>query len=719
MTTFAEESILKKEVKKSVEIGVTGTDIFSGYIDVDYNIEWRNIKDRVLLIDKMIDGDGTISAMIDAINNPILSAKKSIDCEDEKIKEFTEKALFTELKGGFDSFLIQAMTFIPYGFSIFEKVYKIKDGLLYWDRLAPRIQKSIERWEIPNTTWINGHPAGITQVTQSTDEARHLSTEVYIPWDKIMLFTFKQIGNNFEGKSLLRRCFIHFTIKQLLYKISAISAERYGVGVPFIKHKIGLNDGVTTKYDELLMNIRSNEQAFARFDTNVEEFGILTPSGNAEKGSIQNLIDHHDKKMYDSILAGFLNLTSGEGGSNALSKDQSSFFLKSLNYITSYIASVIEEEIKKLVIINFGEQEKYPKLIFSDIGNISLDEIINAVAQSKQAGLISWSDSDENKIRQELKLGKREEKAVREEKEIASFAEKKTKPTERERSFMRNIGDFENYLESEYANVLAIIEPEEEKIKKELMKKYNSAETERIDGVIRLKYDKKLEKEMEKILDDSAKRLNEKLINSNYQKRLFDKTKQMAVKNLKDNNKFFAEIEIDEASFNSMIKGYISNTEAYIFNETRKIKEQVTLNLGSQVSVNLIASQVDGIKFNRNIVKLSTITHPRGAYNMITFNDNTANGFTFFKPLVPKQRMKDVAPTGKTSDLLFLILTAYAINKMASEETDGKTTEAITGLNIHHGAYLYFYPIASDELDEEEVIAEKQRQDFLNSNQDE
>ncbi len=716
----------KKNKKSSVEIGVTGTDIFAGYIDVDYDQEWRNLSTRIPLIEKMINGDGTISELLDAIITPILSAEKSITCEDEKIKEFAKRALFDELQGGFEEFLRQSLDCVGYGFTVFEKVYKVEDGLVFWNRFAPRLQNSIERWEGKSTKWVGGHPTGITQITNSTDEAdsRNVPVEVVIPWDKMILFSYKKSGNNFEGKSILRRCNAHFQIKQLLYKISAIAAERFGVGVPYIKSKKGLSPEVTDRLDDLVKNIRSNEQAYARFDEDVKEFDILVPKGNSQTGSIQDLIDHHDKKMYQSILAGFLNLDSGQGGSNALSQDQTKFFSQSLLYLANYWGNVVEEHLKQLIILNFGEQKEYPKIVFTGIEKIELSDWVEAITKSKQAGLLSWGDDDEAILRKRLKLGQAEEGAERIESKVIvneskkELSEKKNlKPSERERLFMRNIGDFENYLASEYSNVLKIIEPEEKKLRVDLAKMYKTGKTIEVDGQTRLARNTKLESDMHKIVNQMKGRITEKLINSPLQRRLFKKVKQMAIKNVTENNKKLEEIEINEAALNSMIKGYVTNVRGFLFNGPRQIKEQITLNMGSSVEVGLAVKQAGKVQMNRNIIKLSTISHARGAYNMILFEENTKKGVEFYKTVVPRQRFKDVKPNSKTASLLWMILLAAEITRRANKDTEGKNTNAMTGLNLHHGAFAYFYPVPTEDLEKEKEIANGQREEFLETNQ--
>ena len=156
--------------------------------------------------------------------------------------------------------------------------------------------------------------------------------------------------------------------------------------------------------EELLSNIRSNESSYALINENVTEFGILTPEGGAQNTLIEKLLLFYDKKIYDSMLAGFLNLTNGDGGSNALSKDQSSFFMTAVMAITQYNESKINELIKDLIILNFGEQEGYPTFKYEDLGKISTDEYVGALSTAKNSGLINWGKNDEQVVRNQLGL---------------------------------------------------------------------------------------------------------------------------------------------------------------------------------------------------------------------------------------------------------------------------------------------------------------------------
>lgn len=159
-----------------------------------------------------------------------------------------------------------------------------------------------------------------------------------------------------------------------------------------------------TKVEEFLKNIRSNEKSFGVITDEVVDFKIMTPEGSGLGSQIQEVINHHDRKIYETALAGFLNLSTGDGGSNALSKDQSSFFLDGLRSIATYIEGVLNEHIKDLVDMNFSNVLAYPKIVASDIGSVSMDESINSIKTAMDGGMLDITDDDRNVVRSIVNL---------------------------------------------------------------------------------------------------------------------------------------------------------------------------------------------------------------------------------------------------------------------------------------------------------------------------
>lgn len=767
-------------VEIGVESGKVGTTIFNGYISLDYNELWRTLSSRCTLVQQMVDSDATISAILSAIKDPIRSAKWFVEAasespEDKEMAEFCSFMMFENLCGGFDNFLAEALTCLEYGFSLFEKIYTVKNGRIVIDRFAPRLQSSISRWNIGSEPWVDGHPTGITQQINGTDDTKTAESKgngiAYnptIPWNKLTRFTFRGSGHNYEGISILRPVYQHWFYKDLLYKIAAISAEKFGVGTPYAMVKGAMSSADKAELEDMLANMRSNEQGYAILGENVTKVGILTPEGSGNADQISMLIAHHDKKIYDSVLTGFLNLASGDGGSNALSRDLSSFFLRGEQAIVALICGVINEAFKEVIYLNFGVKKKYPVLRSSDIGDISLDESIAAIALAREKGLISWGDQDETKVRETLKLpslskvqdgssprldanttqqqgpqelpiidssnedimaGKAKTENIPKEKTM-SLSEDGVNPDQQEAAFMRDIAAYENFIQGSYGRIEKFVSDVEKEIRDGVAEIYRDSEVERIDGVLKLKRSAKnnaqkakavelVKNKMKKIARVIFKNANNK--NSGFVKTLFNKTRKMAVASVIRNESMYAETvgdEVDDVKFNGFLRGYLSNVEAFLDKEERQMLENIDANYSSQVAVDLAAQQAEGIAMNRNILKLSIITHPRGAYNAAQNDMHTAAGFTHYKILAPKAVVKNLDPAGMTAKVLFNIYTLPQLNKKIHEETDGKTVDVMNGLNLHHNAVTYAYPIASDQVEEEEQLARKQRKQLQEDLQD-
>ncbi len=734
----------QKNVPLGVSYGTVGTEIYDGIIQNDYEKNWRDLDTRLKTIEQMKKGDATAAAMLDTVKSPLLSAKWYIEAggtepEYEQHADFASKVFFEDLKGGFTAHLIEAVTCLENGFSLFEKIYdKDADGRIIFSRFQPLLQSSIETWGIKGEPWVDGHPAGITQIVYGTDENENKGViRPTIPWNKLLRFSFRATGNNFEGQSILRPAYKHWFFKEALYKISNMAAERFGVGVPFIKFKKDPSDKQRELSEQMLANIRSNAKAYAVFGESMEIFDILIPKNSGNLSIIQDAIKDHDQKMYDAILAGFLKLASGDGGSFALSRDQSSFFLRAEQWIANFLCSVWDTAIQELIWLNFGTQKVYPKMKTSDLGQVSLDEYINALALARNSGLISWGDQDEAKTREQLKLPslikvqgnvaprvdpKPQEQGSQvnmpnSEKRAYSLAGT-AKPSQREERFMKNIADFENYLNAQYTRVDKMVSDIEDKIRVGLKDIYEASDTERVDGrlvLARTPKNKEMRNRAVDLLKTQVKKVNRLIFkNANngdaaFMRDLFSKARSMAMSALEEDEKLFSDIFIDEQKFNAFMKGYRSNVDALLFNDPRRVEENIIQNYGSQVSVELALSQLDNPIFNRNILKLSVLSHPRGAYNGAQFDINNARGFTLYKVLAPKSVLKSLDPAGMTARLIFGIYTIGQFNKKVSEMTEGRTSEAVNGLGTHHNAVNYFFPIASDELDQEEAVAKEQR----------
>lgn len=391
------------KVKGGLEIGDSGTPIYSGIISDDYNPKFHGQR-GVEIYDEMRKSDGTVSAVVQSVMLPILRAKwhlQPVDDTPESVahKEFIEKALFEIPNTTWSDTLRQALLCMPLGVSVFEKVFEIRaiEGKDYivWSKFAPRSARTIQAWQTES-----GEP-GIQQ-------RKTAGGVVSIPMDKLLVFTHQKEGDNYDGLSILRPAYKHWHIKNTLYKIDAIAAERQGLGVPYAKLPEGFSEADRAKAEAILKNMRANDQAFLIIPKDYE-IGFLDMFARTTR-DLTPSISHHNREIAKSVLAQFLDLGSDATGSFALSKDQTNLFLQSLETVADSVCDIFNRyAIKQLIDLNFEGVEEYPRLCYADISRVDAKALADTYNVLKNSGGLNNDSADEQYFRNLLGLPERTE----------------------------------------------------------------------------------------------------------------------------------------------------------------------------------------------------------------------------------------------------------------------------------------------------------------------
>jgi len=181
--------------------GAAGTDISGGIIQrpfiqtqalgEDYNQDFTI--DR---IDKMVKGDGQVFAVWNAISLAIQQADWDMvpfsdDPKDKEIAEFLENMIRPIWPG----VLSQVLNYLLYGFMLLEPIFEVVDGQVIWSRLAPRLPWTVQDW-VPG----DGFVKEIVQYAWDYKTGQY--AEFKIPGTKLIRFTNRQNGYNFEGEAL-------------------------------------------------------------------------------------------------------------------------------------------------------------------------------------------------------------------------------------------------------------------------------------------------------------------------------------------------------------------------------------------------------------------------------------------------------------------------------------------------------------------------------------
>lgn len=409
----------EKKLSNGREIGETGTSIFGGQIENDEYVNELIGSTAIETYNKMRKSDGVVKATLLACELPIRAANwfiksASDDPQDIEVKEFVEKCLFEKMTITWDDFLRQAMTMLPFGFSVFEKVFEVVkiDGkqMIGWRKLAPRLQSSIFSWETQ---------AGKNGVTQLLTDGKQIS----IPIEKLLIFTNNKEGDNWEGVSVLRSAYRPWFFKEHIEKINAIAFERQGLGIPRAEMPKNYTSAEKTKVIEQLQNIRANEQSY-----------LLQPEGWSIEfmdmmaktlKDPDTTIKRYNREILISVLAQFLDLGTGPTGSRALSSDQSTTFHNNLTAIAKQIKDVINKyAIKQLVDLNYNVSD-YPTLEFNKIGVVDYEGISQAIKNMVESGVIMPDNQLEKYTRDLMNLPEKEEQKEEEEKPEEKSKEEK------------------------------------------------------------------------------------------------------------------------------------------------------------------------------------------------------------------------------------------------------------------------------------------------------
>jgi hypothetical protein len=266
---------------------------------------------------------------------------------------------------------------------MFELLWEKQDGKIALVDMAPRIPHSITRWQLADKSF------GIVQ--RSYAEGKQM--EIEIPASKLLILTNEQEGDDVTGQSVLRAAYKHWKLLDDIYKIQKISIERFGTGIPVFYPGEGAGDDDLDDAEEMAQNIRSNEKGYIVMPGPKKEggwaFEIVTPGTNSAGDQADKAIQHHSKMITLSVLANFLQLGTDGVGSLALSQDQSSFFLKCLQDVASYVGEQITNQvIKQIVDINFGPQEWYPYMKCTSLGDVDYGEFSSTLSTLAGAGLV-------------------------------------------------------------------------------------------------------------------------------------------------------------------------------------------------------------------------------------------------------------------------------------------------------------------------------------------
>lgn len=404
------------------ELGDTGLERWGGEVDDDWLQAFRGRR-RWITIREMKDNDAVIGAILFAVDMLIRQVKWDVAAgeaggdpqpEDDEARDFVSSAL-VDMSLTWESTIAEILSFLPFGFSYHELVYKRRrgssrdpssrsrydDGRIGWRKMAPRAQESLERWVFDDD-------GGVNAMVQRppTDW-----TERTIPIEKALLFRTTSAKGSPEGRSVLRSAYRPWYFKRRIEEIEAIGIERDLAGLPVLYLDAETihdpaNASLEAEYRRILRDVRRNEQEGLLLPLSYDENGNkrvefeLLSSGGSRQFDTDKVVTRKSQEIAITVLADFILLGHEKVGSYSLSSDKTELFSVAIGTFLDEIASVMNRHaIPRLLLLN--GMKGTARMTHGDIETPDLKQLGEWIKNLAGAGAELFPDDElENRLRQ-------------------------------------------------------------------------------------------------------------------------------------------------------------------------------------------------------------------------------------------------------------------------------------------------------------------------------
>ncbi len=398
------DELLAENLDAKVELGQGGRNTRYGEIQADEFLRDLKGQRAIKMYLEMRANDSTIGAVMYAVEQVLRDNRyKVVPANDseaaKKEKEFVEQVL-ADMEHSLDDHISEALSFLTFGFSSFEVVYKRRagrnpnnkkkhskysDGRMGIRKLASRAQWTISGFDVDNQT---GEFLGIKQNVGPINQT--------IPANKLIHYKTTSLNADPSGKSILRNAYTSYTYLKRLQSIEVIAIERELHGVPIGRipaeylspEATDSQKALRQQFEQILRDLKLNEQGYGLLPSDVYHDADGKPSPNrlmdleliTSNGSrnidIDPVIKRYQHDIARSLLAELLMLGGGSNGSYALSQSKTDLFLRSLeSYLDVIFETLNKQLIEPLWELNGLDPMLMPRLEAGDIAPYDLKEL--------------------------------------------------------------------------------------------------------------------------------------------------------------------------------------------------------------------------------------------------------------------------------------------------------------------------------------------------------
>lgn len=354
---------------------------------------------------KMADNSPVIGACLYAITMRMRNVHWTMQPanETEEARAYADLVagmLFDDLEMPWDLLLSEILSFLIYGYSYFELVYKrrlgpqpgrrpdgtallpskFEDGLIGFGKVAPRAQETTFRWEFDAT----GSLLGMHQIDP------WMGRHAYLPYEKALLFRPMSYKDSPEGRSILRTAYRPWYMLTQVENTEGIGIERDLAGLPTFGVPPQWFSGMATPEEVAQLeaikrigrNLRVDEQACLIYPLIYDPAGNqlfrfdLAHAGGAKAIDTDKIIQRYELRITQSMLCDLLFMGHEDVGSFALASSKSTTEAVALGgYLTVIQDEMNRRALPKLWQLNAFPDALMPRLAHGDVESLDLTEL--------------------------------------------------------------------------------------------------------------------------------------------------------------------------------------------------------------------------------------------------------------------------------------------------------------------------------------------------------
>jgi len=421
--------MVDKQKWKPIDIlGASGLNHYGGVVEEEWLNQLKG-EQGVQAFREMKDNDPIVGSILYAIKTLVRQTDWRIEAGGDdprhaELAEFVESCV-EDMSLTWGDFISEVLSFLPYGWSYFEILYKLRkgdtkdgkssskhnDGKVGWRKFGVRSQDTLMRWEIDEE-------GGIQGLWQAAPPAFDLT---FIPIEKALLFRTETTKGNPQGRSILRNAYRSWWFLKRIQEIEAIGIERDLAGLPVMQLPLELlspnassqQKAVLADFRDMIQRIRRDEYegivipSETDMDGNPSGYKLsLLSSGGRRPIDVNEIIKRYESRIAMSVLGEFVLLGMDTVGSFALSSNKTALFSQALGTYLKSIADVFNAfAIPRLMRLNgYTDTEFYPEMTFSDIETPDVNELAGALSGLTAAGILTPDDDLEKWVREYANL---------------------------------------------------------------------------------------------------------------------------------------------------------------------------------------------------------------------------------------------------------------------------------------------------------------------------